>query len=167
MTTSRPPDTTAWHALPADAALQGLGTSVAGLPHAEAARRRAQYGFNSLPGAPATSAWQRLGRQFHNPLIHVLMIAGAVTFALADYLNAGVIFGVVLINAAIGFLQEGKAERALEAVRSLLATRATVVRDGERHEIDAAQVPGDIVLLELRLAQRTAISLRPANAGND
>ena len=90
-----------------------------------------------------------MARQFHNPLIYVLLAAAAITLGLRDYLDAGVIVGVVIINAIIGFVQEGRAEQALEAVRSLLANRATVVRDGERHEIDAAElVPGDLVLLE-------------------
>jgi hypothetical protein len=83
-------------------------------------------------------------------LIYVLLAAGAVTLrARSDYIDAGVIVGVVLINAVIGFVQEGKAEKALEAVSAMLASRATVLREGERHEIDAALlVPGDIVILE-------------------
>lgn len=79
----------------------------------------------------------------------MLLVAGAVTFGLRDYVDAGVIFGVVLINAVIGFVQEGRAQKALEAVSAMLASRAMVLREGERHEIDAALlVPGDIVLLE-------------------
>ncbi len=79
----------------------------------------------------------------------MLLVAGVVTLLLEDYIDAGVIIGVVLVNALIGFIQEGKAEQALEAVKAMLANRATVLRDGERHEIDAALlVPGDIVLLE-------------------
>ena len=73
----------------------------------------------------------------------MLLAAGVGDAAARDYLDAGVILGVVLINALIGFIQEGKAEQALEAVRAMLASRATVLRDGERHEIDAAElVPG-------------------------
>ncbi len=87
--------------------------------------------------------------QFHNPLIYVLIAAGLTTLALRDYVDSGVILGVVLINAIIGHIQEGKAERALDAVRGMLAARANVLRSGERHQIDAAElVPGDIVWLE-------------------
>jgi magnesium-transporting ATPase (P-type) len=79
----------------------------------------------------------------------VLLVAAAVTLWLGDYLDTAVILGVVLINAVIGFIQEGKAERALEAVHAMLASHATVLRDGERHEIDAGDlVPGDVVLVE-------------------
>jgi magnesium-transporting ATPase (P-type) len=120
-----------------------------GLSGDEIVSRLAQYGRNSLPAARRRGPWLRFALQFHNPLIYVLLVAGAVTFALKDYVDAGVIAGVVLINALIGFIQEGKAEQALDAVRAMLASRATVLRDGERHEIDAALlVPGDIVLLE-------------------
>ena len=139
-----------WHALPADEALALLATDDArGLSAAEVEERRAQYGANSLPAPRRGSVWGRLGRQFHNPLIYVLLAAGAVTVALGDYLDAGVILGVVLINALIGFVQEGKAEKALEAVRAMLASEATVLRGGERHAVDATTlVPGDIVLLD-------------------
>ncbi|MEK9952752.1 MAG: cation-transporting P-type ATPase [Curvibacter sp.] len=139
-----------WHTLSADEALHALATPAGtGLDPDEAARRLAHYGRNDLPAPPRRAAWLRLALQFHNPLIYVLLAAGAVTFALEDYIDAGVILGVVLINAAIGFLQEGKAEKALEAVRAMLASRALVLRAGARHEIDAAElVPGDVVLLE-------------------
>ena len=91
----------------------------------------------------------RVLRQFNNLLIYVLLVAAFVTLWLRDYLDAAVILGVVVINAIIGFVQEGKAERALDAVRAMLASRATVLRGGDRHEIDAADlVPGDVVLLE-------------------
>ncbi|TVO59030.1 cation-translocating P-type ATPase [Denitromonas halophila] len=139
-----------WHALPAEDALVALAVDEGrGLSTAELAERVALYGVNRLAETRPRSAWLRLALQFHNPLIYVLLVAGAMTFALDDYIDAGVILGVVLINAAIGFVQEGKAEKALEAVRAMLASHATVLRDGERHEIDAAElVPGDVVLLE-------------------
>ena len=147
-TRAAPP--TAWHALPVDEALHaGAADAAAGLSHAEADRRRALHGPNRLPAAQRRPGWLRLALQFHNPLIYVLVVAGAVTFGLDDHVDAGVIFGVVLINALIGYVQEGKAERALEAVSAMLASRATVLRDGAWHEIDAAElVPGDIVQLE-------------------
>ena len=139
-----------WHTLTEAESLSALGTRPReGLRHDEIAQRLTQYGPNSLPVSRRRGPWLRFALQFHNPLIYVLLGAGAVTFALQDYVDAGVIAGVVFINALIGFIQEGKAEKALDAVRAMLASRATVLRDGERHEIDATQlVPGDIVLLE-------------------
>ncbi len=107
-----------------------------GLTGAEARIRLAHWGPNSLPPPRRRGPWLRLALQFHNPLIYVLL-AAAITLGLRDYLDTAVIVGVVIINATIGFLQEGRAKQALEAVRSLLANRATLVRDGERHDIDA------------------------------
>ncbi len=139
-----------WHAEAGASALAQLGSSeVTGLSAAEARRRLAQYGPNRLPPPQRRGPLLRFLLQFHNPLIYVLLAAATVTTWLEDYVDAGVIVGVVVINAVIGFVQEGKAERALEAVRAMLASHATVLRDGERHEVDAADlVPGDIVLLE-------------------
>ena len=141
---------TAWYLLTADETARRLGVDPhAGLRADEAAQRLERYGRNSLPLPKRRGPWLRFALQFHNPLIYVLLVAGAITFGLEDYVDTGVIFGVVVINAVIGFIQEGKAEKALEAVRAMLASRATVLRDGERHEIDATLlVPGDIVLLE-------------------
>jgi magnesium-transporting ATPase (P-type) len=87
--------------------------------------------------------------QFHNVLVYVLILAAAVTGALGMWIDTAVIAGVVLINAIVGFLQEGKAERALEAVRNMLSSVATVMRNGERISVTAESlVPGDVVLLE-------------------
>ena len=143
-------DSPAWHARSADEALHDLSVCAGtGLSRQEAARRLEQYGRNSLPAPRQRGPWLRFAAQFHNPLLYVLLVAGAVTFALEDHVDAAVIAGVVLINAVIGFVQEGRAQKALEAVRAMLASRAMVLREGERHEIDAALlVPGDIVLLE-------------------
>ncbi len=145
-----PAAATAWHALDAAGVTETLGSDASrGLTGAEARIRLARHGPNSLPPPHRRGPWLRLALQFHNPLIYVLLAAAAITLGLRDYLDAAVIVGVVIINAVIGFVQEGRAEQALEAVRSLLANRATLVRDGERHDIDAAElVPGDLVLLE-------------------
>jgi magnesium-transporting ATPase (P-type) len=151
-----------WHACDGAAALARQGTGAGGLGAAEAAARLARHGRNELPPQARHSAWLRWARQFHNLLIYVLLASGAVTLALQHWVDTGVIFGVVIINAIVGFVQEGKAERALEAVRAMLARHAIVLRDGARHEIDAALlVPGDLVLLasgdrvpaDLRLVQ--------------
>ncbi len=139
-----------WHALPADEAVRraevdpGIGLD------AEAVRaRRARHGENRLPRAAHRSAWMRLLAQVHNPLIYLLLATGLITLALGDYVDSAVILLVVVVNAIIGFVQEGKAEQALDAVRDMLAAHATVLRDGERRQVDAAElVPGDVVLLE-------------------
>jgi magnesium-transporting ATPase (P-type) len=130
--------------------LDTLATSEqSGLSSHDAQERLERFGPNQLPSVPRRGPLRRLLLQFHNPLIYALLIAGAITVWLDHYVDAGVIFGVVVINSIIGFVQEGKAEQALEAVQAMLASHASVVRHGERHEIDASElVPGDIVLLE-------------------
>jgi magnesium-transporting ATPase (P-type) len=139
-----------WHAQPASAVVDRLETSeTRGLADKEAERRLAEYGPNRLPAPKRRGPLVRLLLQFHNPLIYVLLVASVVTFLLDYYADAAVILSVVIINALIGFVQEGKAEQALEAVRAMLASRATVLRDGSRREIDAeGLVPGDIVVLD-------------------
>ncbi len=120
-----------------------------GLDSAETQARLARHGPNRLPEVKARSAWLRLALQFHSPLIYVLLAAAGLTLLLHDFTDSGVIVGVVIVNAIIGFLQEGRAEQALAAVRRLLAQRAVVLRDGLHQEIDAAAlVPGDVVLIE-------------------
>lgn len=141
---------TVWHTLSAAESLHAQSVDPrVGLSHEEAIRRLKKFGQNSLPESKRRGPGLRFVLQFHNPLIYVLLAAGLVTLALNDLIDAGVIGGVVLINAIIGFVQEGKAEKALDAVRSMLASRAIVLREGERREIDATLlVPGDVVLLE-------------------
>ncbi|MFP5506736.1 MAG: cation-transporting P-type ATPase [Gammaproteobacteria bacterium] len=144
-TNDRPP---AWHTLPASDTLTRLDTPRSGLVPAEVESRRAQYGANRLPPPRSQPAWQRLLLQFHNVLIYVLLAAGVITAVLGHWLDSGVIFGVVVINAVIGFIQEGRAEQALDAIRDMLSPHAIVTRAGERHEIPAEDlVPGDIVHL--------------------
>ncbi|CQR42575.1 putative cation-transporting ATPase F [Thiomonas sp. CB3] len=139
-----------WHAREATDALAALQSDAQrGLSADEARRRLREQGPNSLPAPPRRGPLLRFALQFHNPLIYVLLAAGWVTLLLRDYVDTAVILGVVLINAVIGFVQEGKAEQALAAVRAMLASRATVLRDGVYAECDAAElVPGDLVLLE-------------------
>jgi magnesium-transporting ATPase (P-type) len=142
------PDAGAWHALDSGRALEALGSSPQGLPPEEAAARLAKFGRNELPPPPKRSPLFRFLLQFHNVLIYVLIAAGVATALLGHVVDSGVILGVVVVNAIIGFVQEGKAERALEAVQAMLASQAVVLRGGQRHEIAAAElVPGDIVLL--------------------
>jgi len=137
-----------WHACEAARALQSLDSATHGLAQDEATRRLQTYGPNRLAEAEPPGVLARLLRQFNNMLLIVLMVAAAVTAAMGHLIDSGVIAAVVVLNAVIGFVQEGKAERALQAIRHLLAPHAVVLRDGIQHDIDAADlVPGDIVLL--------------------
>ena len=144
-TNEQPPH---WHHLSASDTLARLDAPREGLTADAIDERRAQYGANRLPPPRPQPAWLRLLLQFHNVLIYVLLVAGVITAVLGHWLDSGVIFGVVIINAVIGFIQEGRAEEALDAIRDMLSLHATVTRAGERHEIPAEElVPGDIVHL--------------------
>ena len=128
--------------------MNALAADHAGLSPDEAVRRAQKYGLNRLPAAARNSLLKRFVRQFHNLLIYVLLASALITALLNHWVDCGVIIGVVLINAIIGVIQEGKAERALDAIRNLLSPNATVLRDGQRREIPAQHlVVGDIVLL--------------------
>jgi len=138
-----------WHAHTVAEALSVLGTPETGLSAIQVRQRQTQYGHNRLSPPKVRSVWSRLIAQFHNILIYVLLAAGLVTLLLGHVIDATVIVAVVVINALIGFLQEGKAERALDAVRKLLSPQAMVMRDGQKYGIPAEQlVPGDLVFLQ-------------------
>ncbi|MCL6250286.1 cation-transporting P-type ATPase [Altererythrobacter sp. KTW20L] len=138
-----------FHALEAGEVLQQLEAQANGLEEAEAQRRLDQYGPNRLPQGARRSALMRFVLQFHNLLIYVLIAAGVLAAAIGHMTDALVIAAVVLLNAAIGFVQEGRAENAMEAIRAMIDPHASVLRGGQRLTIAAdAVVPGDIVLLE-------------------
>ena len=140
---------TAPHARSIEACLSALEVTEAGLSGAQASRRLAQYGPNRLPETKQRGPLLRFLAQFHNILIYVLIAAALITFTLQHWVDTGVILGVVLANAVIGFIQEGKAESAMAAIRNMLAPRAAVLRDGERVSVEGSSlVPGDVVLLE-------------------
>lgn len=140
----------AHHGLPVHEVVLLLETDAArGLGQEEVARRRAQFGANELPRSKGGGIARKLGRQFNNPLVYVLLAATAVTVVLGAFLDAGVILAVVLVNTLIGFVQEVRAEAALDALHSLVRTHATVMRGGERRQVPSEDlVPGDLVLLE-------------------
>ena len=139
----------AWHVLPEAAVLERLRTSVTGLEPEEAARRLARYGPNALPGARAQSPVLRFLRQFRSALIYFLFAGAAAAVLLGHMIDAAVILVVVLVNAIVGFVQEGKAEQALDAIRGLIAPHAVSLRGGVRKQVAVHDlVPGDIVLLE-------------------
>lgn len=138
-----------WHTLSTEITLELLNAPADGLSHAQATKRLAEYGPNRLPEAARRSGFMRFLLQFHNILIYVLLGSAVITAMLGHWIDTGVILAVVVANAVIGFIQEGKAEKAMDAIRQMLAPRANVLREGERHSIEGeALVPGDIVLLE-------------------
>ncbi len=142
-------DPRTWHDLPQDRVLAELDVTTRGLGEAEARQRLAQHGPNRLPDPPRRSLLVRFLLQFHNVLIYVLLGAAVITALLDHLVDTAVILAVALVNAIIGFVQEGKAEKAMDAIRGMLAPRAVVLRDGQRHTVPGEQVvPGDVVLLE-------------------
>ncbi len=137
------------HAKTEQAVFESLQTTHDGLTEEEAVKRLASYGPNRIAESKSRGPWLRFLYQFHNVLIYVLVAAAIVTALLQHWIDAGVIFAVVLINAVIGFVQEGKAENALRAIRRMLSLNAMVMRDGRQQTIPAqVLVPGDIVLIQ-------------------
>ncbi|NWG47127.1 MAG: cation-transporting P-type ATPase [Alphaproteobacteria bacterium] len=142
-------DETRFHAAPIEAVLETVGGYPGGLTQDQAGERLARVGPNRLPAPPRRSVALRFLAQFHNVLIYVLLGAAVTTAALGHLVDTGVILAVVIANAIIGFVQEGRAEAAMDAIRLMLAPRSSVLRDGQRVTIDSADlVPGDVVLLE-------------------
>src|SRR5215813_3891070 len=141
---------TAWHAIAADQVIGRLKTDPAtGLDAAEASRRLSQYGPNRLPEGKQRGPLMRFLAQLNNVLVYVLLAAAFVKLMVGLWLDAAVILGVVIINAVLGFFQEGKAEKALDSIRNMLSADARAIRDGETRQLPAEElVPGDIVLLE-------------------
>lgn len=139
---------TDWHGMLADEAIARLGSDRHhGLNHPELQKRLRQFGRNQLPPRRNRPAWLRFILQFHNALIYV-MLAAATTGLLGDWVDTGVLLAVVFVNAIIGFIQEGKAEQAMDSIRDMLSLHTAVIRNGERIEISAEDlVPGDIVVL--------------------
>ncbi|MGD9865051.1 MAG: HAD-IC family P-type ATPase [Pseudodonghicola sp.] len=137
------------HAAPVAEVLAALASASEGLSTAEAGLRRARHGANRLPAPPRRRPVLRFLAQFNNVLIYVLLGAAVVTAALQHWVDTGVILAVVTGNAIIGFVQEGRAEQAMAAIRGMLAPQAAVLRDGRRRSVEAVDlVPGDVVLLE-------------------
>jgi cation-transporting ATPase F len=138
------------HELPVHEALLLYDTDAArGLSQEEARRRLERWGPNVLPEHKRRGPLVRFVLQFHHPLIYILLVASGVTLALGELVDSGVIFAVVLVNAIVGFIQESRAERALEALATMLTVEVTVVRDGERRRIPSRElVPGDLLVIE-------------------
>ena len=146
---STPDKTPTWHSYPSQQVLEEFKTGIVGLSQTEAQLRLEQYGENRLKPPKPQSIVIRFLLQFHNVLIYILLAACSMTAFLGHWVDSGVILGVVVINAIIGFVQEGKAEEALNAIRRMLSLNAIVQRDGQRIQMPADQlVPGDIVALQ-------------------
>ena len=123
--------------------------SVRGLAETEAARRLAAFGRNEMKGARKKTVLESFLEQLNDPLIYVLIVAAAVSIFLGEYSDAIIIGVVVLLNATVGVLQEGRARKALESLKKLTSPKAFVIRDGRRLELPAAElVRGDLVWLE-------------------
>lgn len=139
-----------WHALTSSEVEQCLETSAAeGLTSEEALARLRSNGPNVLPPARVEPAYIRFLRQLQAPLVYILLVAAAVTIYFGGIADASVILGVVLLNALIGFIQEGKAIASLASLASSVQGVSTVVREGVRHRIAMCDiVPGDLVVLE-------------------
>lgn len=147
------------HSLSANQVLAALNSAEEGLTAAEARQRIQQFGPNLLPQAAGPSLWYRFFKHFHDTLIYVLLFSAAVTALLGHWLDTAVILAVVIINAVIGFIQEGKAEQALAGIRQMLSVHANVCRDGQWQQVPAEQlVPGDVV--KIRSGDRVPADLR-------
>ena len=146
---NRSPADNAWHIMDPAEALRALASGEAGLSAAQAGERLRLYGPNAIRKKPKDSVVQLLWRQINNPLIWVLLASAGVAMALGKLTDGLVVLAVVVINAVIGFIQEFKASRAIEALSGMVPRNATVIRDGRKVTVPAAELtPGDLVLLE-------------------
>jgi len=137
------------HARDAAGIIADLASSSRGLSSAGAERRLRLHGPNAIPSGTRRHPVLRFLAQFNNALIYFLLAGAAAAAPLRHFVDAGVIIPVVLVNVVVGFLQEGKAEDALAAIRNMIAPRASVLRDGARVSVPQADlVPGDVVLIE-------------------
>ncbi|MGP9790452.1 cation-translocating P-type ATPase [Roseinatronobacter sp. NSM] len=164
-------DTSTPWATPAKDVLTRLDSRPEGLNPDDIRQKLDRHGENRLPDAPRPGPLKRLAQQFNNLLILVLIGAAAITALLGHWIDTGVIMAVVILNAVIGFVQEGRAEAALDALRDMLAPKANVIRAGQRQTVSGADlVPGDIVLLDagdkvpadLRLLEVAGLSVEEA-----
>ncbi len=172
------PDTTTaatdWHARPAEAVLETLDAAPEGLSPSQARARLEQHGPNLLPRPQGDTVWTLLWRQINSPLIWVLLVASLVALVADPHdgvKNGLVILAVVILNTAIGFFQEYRAGKAIEALSGMVPEFATALRDGQRLSVPVADlVPGDVVLLasgdkvpaDLRLLQSRTLQIEEA-----
>ncbi len=136
-----------WHNIDTADAVKALDSNIeSGLTDSEILQRQEKYGKNILTPKKGTGPIKRFLLQFHNPLLYILLVSGFVTLLLREYADSSVIFGVVFINALVGFIQESKALKSLEALAKSMTTQAVAIRNGVRIHIDSSEVvPGDIL----------------------
>lgn len=160
---------TLWHAQTSEDILSNLHTDTEkGLSQAEANERTHKFGANEITTKEQEGVLKRLWAQVNQPLIWVLILSASIALFLGEYIDAGVIYGVVLVNALMGFYQESKALKDLNALKNALEVYAHVLRGGKETEVNATQlVPGDIVLLrsgekvcaDMRLIESTDLKI--------
>ena len=140
---------TAWHTKTLQKTFRELESNEHGLTVKEAAERLKKYGFNKIPEGKIDSIFIVFLHQFQNPLIYILFVASAIIFAMREYIDASIILAVLIINAIVGTIQEGKAQNMLLALKKFVKTNATVLREGKELIIhDNEVVPGDIIILQ-------------------
>ncbi len=138
-----------WYNLSIDDCLKRLNTLKVGLKLEQIVNLQNKFGYNELPVAKRMPAFRVFVRQFTNILMLILIGSATISFLMKHYLDAGVIAAAVFLNIIVGFLQENKAEKALEKLRQIVLLKARVIRSGQVHEINARElVPGDIIILE-------------------
>jgi len=139
-----------WHHLSQNEVIKCLASDAeTGIDATEIKQRQTRFGYNRLTPQKAKNPFILFFLQFHQPLVYILLVASLITLVLQEWVDSGVIFGVILVNAIIGFLQESKALKAIEALTHSMESFATVVRNGKKEEVAASElVPGDIVLLK-------------------
>jgi P-type Ca2+ transporter type 2C len=154
-----------WHQMTAEEALRALDTTPAGLSPAEASARLQRYGPNALREEKGISPWQIFLGQFKNFLILLLIAATALSVLLGHALDAAVIFSIVIVSALLGFYQEFRAEKAMQALKAMASPSASVLRGGEPIEVPSAEVvPGDVLIL--RAGDRVPADARLLEAAN-
>jgi Ca2+-transporting ATPase len=138
-----------WYTKTIAEAIEGLHSSERGLSKEEASSRLQEHGFNKLPEAKVDSLAVIFLRQFRSPLIYILLTASLIVFAMGETIDGSIILAVLLFNAVVGTIQEGKAQNTLLALKKFVETKATVLRDGKELIIpDAEVVPGDVLILQ-------------------
>ena len=161
----------AWHSLANDFLYQFFETTHTGLSLQEAEKRLAEYGYNRLPRVEKRRWYIRFFSHINNSLIYIMLVSSVIAASLGHMVDASVIVLVITVNTIVGYIQEGKAEKALEAIQTMVAPRASVLRNNKRITLNAEEiVPGDIVLLEpgdrvpadIRLLQARALRIEEA-----
>ena len=137
-----------WHSISSEKAIEKLGSGIKGLGDMEAARRLEKYGRNEIKKIKKFEPLKILFEQFKSFFVLLLIIAAIISAMVSHWVDLYVILGIIILNAGIGFFQNYKAEKSIEALKSLLVAKAKVLRSGTLKEVDAAEiVPGDILVL--------------------